>query len=660
MNGIGTQIEPIEISDDEAPRGQKRKRDISESIQETSEKYKPHSRSANPLRSSCPSENAPSNPTQSKRPRLSADNNPHLAYLSNMQSNRRPMVEELSIHQIPSSGIEDIVIQLDEWPTRRADSVIIKPKKKKERVIECRQKFKASDFNRTSRFKIDLFQTFELFRPYIQSHVPPVHRQFRASIYSKDSEIFTWQTLKRLSCRVRLRSGGCPMSIAQTSGHVVIAANAYGIDHQSDSVSPANHNGVTVLNAGTGNRLVAMTPGHARILNTTERRNERNRINSPIDENKYVFEGVLDVQFDPARLTLNNSIHSPTSFPSVQITSIGELKMMKSQHMQLRMEEGKSSLFRSFHLRFFNGYEIECPIDNRKGQQISSIIWGVGPTKNVIFAGTESQDFETNTTTGKQSGYLITNDGRYMPWKYTGAQEEVQQLTLNPSGDIIASFTRGCDTDLVLCQRCKRRGISSQHTLSLYSVNEMRDRLPQNSDQNRIAHVQLPSFTRFNNADIMSESGLVVSAAWSPCGTYISAARDDDTVDLYDHRFLQPKPLMRLEHTTPPMHHPKLRKAFDLTGRESQCCVVVKKHPDHGVTGMQWIQRGGYFAGMSLVTAGSDGAVRLWDVKQNDKNAILAQLETGIACLTIGDPSKREIPLIVADNDGLIELYNIY
>jgi hypothetical protein len=170
----------------------------------------------------------------------------------------------------------------------------------------------------------------------------------------------------------------------------------------------------------------------------------------------------------------------------------------------------------------------------------------------------------------------------------------------------MASFTRECDTNKILCYDCDRRGISSPHTLSLYSVNEMSGRIPRNSDPNLITQIQLPSFTKFNNADIMSEAGLIVSASWSPCGTYISAARDDDITDLYDHRFLRPKPLMRLAHVTP-RHYPKWRKAFDLTGVESQCCNVMKKHPDHGVTGMQWLQKGGYFAGMSLLTAGSDG-----------------------------------------------------
>jgi hypothetical protein len=45
MNGIGTKIEPIEISDDEAPRSHKRKRDASEMTQHEPEQYERNVRS---------------------------------------------------------------------------------------------------------------------------------------------------------------------------------------------------------------------------------------------------------------------------------------------------------------------------------------------------------------------------------------------------------------------------------------------------------------------------------------------------------------------------------------------------------------------------------------------------------------------------------------
>jgi hypothetical protein len=96
----------------------------------------------------------------------------------------------------------------------------------------------------------------------------------------------------------------------------------------------------------------------------------------------------------------------------------------------------------SIYLRFFNDKEIQWSVDKREGQQISSVLWGVGPTKDVIFAGTESRDFVTNTATGRQSGYLIRGDGEFIEWKYTETQEEVQQLALNPFGKSKGRFVR--------------------------------------------------------------------------------------------------------------------------------------------------------------------------------------------------------------------------
>ncbi|CAG8756203.1 6024_t:CDS:2, partial [Acaulospora colombiana] len=113
------------------------------------------------------------NSMRPKRLRLYADNNTHMAHSPNIRSDiSQPIVEEFPV---PSSGVDDTVVQLDEWSIRRADSVIIKPKavlmfihsltaksnvlQKEERVVDCRQRFKAGESNRT-RFKIDLFQVY--------------------------------------------------------------------------------------------------------------------------------------------------------------------------------------------------------------------------------------------------------------------------------------------------------------------------------------------------------------------------------------------------------------------------------------------------------------------------------------------------------------------
>lgn len=67
---------------------------------------------------------------------------------------------------------------------------------------------------------------------------------------------------------------------------------------------------------------------------------------------------------------------------------------------------------------------------------------------------------------------------------------------------------------------------------------------------------------------------------------------------------------MRLRHNTPPRSD-MYRPACTLDGSFSNCerCVVVDKHPKHGITGLQWVQGSGYFGGEGLMSAGSDGKI---------------------------------------------------
>jgi hypothetical protein len=53
------------------------------------------------------------------------------------------------------------------------------------------------------------------------------------------------------------------------------------------------------------------------------------------------------------------------------------------------------------------------------------------------------------------------------------------------------------------------------------------------------------------------------------------------------------------------------RPACILDGSFSDCerCVVLDKHPKHGITGLQWVQGAGYFGGEGLLSAGSDGKI---------------------------------------------------
>lgn len=172
----------------------------------------------------------------------------------------------------------------------------------------------------------------------------------------------------------------------------------------------------------------------------------------------------------------------------------------------------------------------------------------------------------------------------------------------------MASFTRAYTASDPVCLVCGWCRISSRHKLTIYSMDAHAGHSTctesTKNTQNILGSVDLPAF---NASDCMTEAGLVVSAAWSPCGTYIAAARDDDYIDLYDHRFLRSTPVTRMRHKTL-WYELKQRPARNLEGRDSGCCFLPEKHPRNGVTALQWVQGAGYFGGLGLITGGSDGA----------------------------------------------------
>ncbi|KAG8832724.1 hypothetical protein FRC17_000820 [Serendipita sp. 399] len=382
------------------------------------------------------------------------------------------------------------------------------------------------------------------------------------------------------------------------------------------------------------------------------------------DEQNLVFESVLDVEFDPARpkrfLSSGNDMkvlawnleEIPTNLEETPkelcVTSLPALtkhfnaqphhicfspsrshwgtEQARTSTVAISDSEGK------INIECFTRETIVCSVDKHPGRQVSSLCWGFNRTENVVFGGTEYSDFKGGIAAGSQAGFLVLPNGDRSDGKYTNSQDEVEQLALNPQGDIIASLTKTCDRSNIRCAgRLTRK----------------------KQNPNLIGSVELPAFA---SSDRIDEAGSVVSLAWSPCGTYIAVSRDDDFIDVFDSRLLVPQPLMRLKHETPNVQRMK-RPAVDLQGNASRCCRVSCKFPEHGVTGMRWVEGTGYYGGLGLVSGGSDGCVRLWDIRQVDSNIILAHLETEVASMSIGDVSERECPLIVGDNDGLVQLF---
>lgn len=154
----------------------------------------------------------------------------------------------------------------------------------------------------------------------------------------------------------------------------------------------------------------------------------------------------------------------------------------------------------------------------------------------------------------------------------------------------------------------------------------------------------------FKTSDRIREAGIIVQASWSPCGTYIACGTDDDRVYVYDHRFIEARPLLTFKHAQTISKGSKagsigIRRATTFHNRDSECCFVEEKSPEYGVTALNWLSS--QFDGRGLVSGGSDGMhlalhhsvsthcrmvgrVRLWDVRQGQpESIILAEMEVG-------------------------------
>src|ERR1700709_261282 len=90
---------------------------------------------------------------------------------------------------------------------------------------------------------------------------------------------------------------------------------------------------------------------------------------------------------------------------------------------------------RNFCIKFATEHSVTKSVDNAC-REISSLIWGRGPSSDTIFAGTESDEFANPMTTGVQAAFLIRPTGEIVRRMYTNCRDEVEELAINPAGAI--------------------------------------------------------------------------------------------------------------------------------------------------------------------------------------------------------------------------------
>lgn len=461
-----------------------------------------------------------------------------------------------------------------------------------------------------------------------------------------------------------LRPAGSANTIAQSGPYLVVAANRSGDD---------TRNGLVVLESVTGQSIPLSFPGHAQ--------HKDGCIYLPgqrLDVDNVDYRSLLDVQFDPARPTVfatsggdqrrlfwNIRVSRDGSFVAKSLLEKEASQKLTGQphHIQFSRnaahwgEDPRSISTHAvsdstgrIHIRYFTGQRSALDVQTRYNQQVSALCFGSQRSENMLFGGTETKLW-SEPLIGNQLGFQFCPDGSIYRMRYTDSVDEVEDLCTNPQGDKLASITVNMDKTTIECKRCDRRRIVSSHTLSIYSTAGQSGRPTPTYNPNLIGEVTLPPFLPSDRSD---ECGAVVTTAWSPCGIQIAVARDDDSVNIFDTRFLGLSPLLTLEHTG--SYPSGLRRAVNSRGVESRCCTVPKKQPEHGITGLKWVE--GIQISSGLVTAGGDGTVRLWDTRQAGEYTTLATLETGIASINLGDVSKGECGLVVGDNDGLLQVFN--
>ncbi|CAE6433954.1 unnamed protein product [Rhizoctonia solani] len=224
----------------------------------------------------------------------------------------------------------------------------------------------------------------------------------------------------------------------------------------------------------------------------------------------------------------------------------------------------------------------------KKGQNIVNASWGADRCRDNIVCGAQADD--------GVDGRLILVDGKVGQCIASTESESCCTVSVDPTGTKTAFTGSG------------RGGNPKRHVLRLYD--------PQRTGWKRITEIGIPS----SKSELDSE---IIDSAWSPDGIQLACARADNSVNVFDARWLGQK----------------------------RCMQVFRHETDHGsgtsadsfgVQGVVW------FGSETLVSGGGDHCVRVWDTRRSDPCRVIARLGGGIGCL-IGSENPQLFPIIAGD-----------
>ncbi|KZT44390.1 hypothetical protein SISSUDRAFT_12916 [Sistotremastrum suecicum HHB10207 ss-3] len=190
---------------------------------------------------------------------------------------------------------------------------------------------------------------------------------------------------------------------------------------------------------------------------------------------------------------------------------------------------------------------------------------------------------------------------------------------VSESGDSMALNTHGSQLALMTMTE------GHKHMLRMYDLARL--------DERALFVMELKPFPE--------GSGDVTAASFSPDDIFIALGRSDDTVEVWDTRYMGPgvKPIFEFSHG------PKKRSCPDSFGIASS---------------MQWVQEQRTL-GFGLVSGGDDGCVRLWDVRKaclGPQDAeVLAEVDLEVAAFSLGKIGSVGPELVVGDAGGHVHVY---
>ncbi|KDQ56796.1 hypothetical protein JAAARDRAFT_132308, partial [Jaapia argillacea MUCL 33604] len=125
--------------------------------------------------------------------------------------------------------------------------------------------------------------------------------------------------------------------------------------------------------------------------------------------------------------------------------------------------------------------------------------------------------------------------------------------------------------------------------------------------------------------------GEVPSVSFSPDGLYLAVGRNDEAIHVYDTRMTKRGPLYEFRH--------------------SDTWRSLTEEDAYGIVELQWY--GGHSSSsLGLVSGGTDGCVRLWDVSRSSEDPsngvpLVKPSNHNIGHFSLGKPFTHEKPLIV-------------